>query len=473
MKPETDSELRPFFEPRSVAILGSLRELAGEAFAVVHNMLQWGYEGDIYPINPSYSEVLGIKAYPTVNDVEGPIDLAMVITPPATLAGIIRQCAEKGIRAVIIGTEGFAETGEAGAKHQRELVDLARSLGIRLLGPNTIGTLNAYNGLTTNQYLIGYNTIRKGNIAYSSQTGFVGAQGQPLEDRAYPISKMCDFGNKCDVDEADLLDYLLSDPETDVIGMHLEDIKRGRRFMDALRKTAAHKPVVILKAGRTGPGAIASASHTGSLAGSEQVHDTVFRQCGAVRVRTWQEFWDVPKLFAYQPLPKGNRIAMTTPTGGVGVVAVDAAVDVGLSIAQLSQPSIDKLARLSTKLGKNPIDLGPTMVLTDAPMSLYEEIVGIMLDDIDVDCAIIVLYAGMIGSDADTIDMMDRLRRRISKPVTVWIYGTKVDKRERVSRLLEEMGLPTYLDLETAIRALGLAAEYARYRSRLGDQAQV
>ena len=201
MKSQIERDMRPFFEPRSVAIVGSLREEWGEGYRVIKNMLHFGFTGNIYPVNPSYSEVLGIKAYPTVNEVKGPIDLAMVITPPPSVLAILEQCAQKGIKAVIVGTEGFAETGEAGARLQQQLVDMAHSNAMRLIGPNTIGIVNTSNGLITNPYPVDYDRIWKGNIAYGSQTGFVGAQGQPLEDRAYPISKMCDFGNKCDINE--------------------------------------------------------------------------------------------------------------------------------------------------------------------------------------------------------------------------------------------------------------------------------
>jgi acetyltransferase len=240
MTSPSKSDLRPFFEPRSVAVLGSLKK-EGEAYTVIENLLRFGFTGRIYPVNPSYSEVLGLRAYPTVNDVNDPIDLAMMITPPSTVPLLVEQCAHQGIKAVIVGTEGFAEVGETGARLQQQLVDLAHRHGVRLLGPNTIGIVNTSNGLITNPYFVSYGRIIKGNIAYASQSGFVGAQGQPLEDRAYPISKMCDFGNKCDVDEADLLDYLLEDSETKAVSLHLEAVKNGRRFMAALRRVAAHQ----------------------------------------------------------------------------------------------------------------------------------------------------------------------------------------------------------------------------------------
>ena len=467
MESEKKSDLRPFFEPGSVAVFGSLREEWGEGYMVIRNMLHFGFTGDIYPVNPSYSEVLGIKAYPTVNEVKGPIDLAMVITPPPTVPAIIEQCAQKGIKAVIVGTEGFAEAGEAGARLQQQLVDMAHSNGVRLIGPNTIGIVNTSNGLVTNPYPVDYDRIWKGNIAYASQTGFVGAQGQPLEDRAYPISKMCDFGNKCDINEADLLDYLLGDAETKAIALHMEAVKGGRRFMDTLRKVAARKPVLIFKVGRTEQGARASASHTGSLVGSAQVCDTVFKQAGAIQVRTWQEFWEIPKVFASQPLPRGNRFAIVTPTGGAGVVAVDAAVEAGLAIAQLSDATVDRLVRFHANLSGNPVDLGPSMVLTEDPLSVLEGTISAVLDDANVDCATIVLAAGMERWASATVNMFDRLRQHISKPITIWTYGTTVSMTEEVARQLEAMGLPTYRELETAIKALGIAVHYAKVRGAL------
>jgi len=471
MESQKKSDLQRFFEPRSVAVVGSLREEWGEGYRVIKNLLHFGFTGNIYPVNPSYSQVLGIKAYPTVNDVKGSIDLAMVITPPPTVEAVIGQCARKGIKAVIVGTEGFAEVSEAGARLQRQLVDIAHSNGMRLIGPNTIGIVNMSNGLVTNPYLVDYDRICKGSIAYASQTGFVGAQGQPLEDRAYPISKMCDFGNKCDVNEVDLLDYLLDDPETKAIALHMEAVKGGRRFMDMLQKVTAHKPVLIFKAGRTEQGAKASASHTGSLAGSVQVSDTVFKQAGAIQVRTWEEFWEIPKVFAYQPLPEGNRIAILTPTGGVGVIAVDAAVEAGLAVAQLSDATVKRLAAFHPNLSRNPVDLGPIMVLTEDPLSILEITIGTVLDDDNVDCATIVLAAGIETWASATVTMLDRLRQHISKPMTIYVYGTKVSTTLQAAREIDVMGLPTYLELETAVKALGIAVKYAKIKSNLSHKA--
>ena len=464
MNSQKRSDLRPFFEPGAIAIIGSFREPTGLGYGVIKNMLHFGFKGNIYPINPSFSEVRGLKAYSAVNQVAGPIDLAIVITPPPTVPAIIEQCAQKGVKAALVVSENFAEAGEGGARLQQQLKDIAHRTGIRIMGPNTIGLFNTANGLVTTPYLITHDRIRKGSIAYCSQSGFVSVHGQPLEDRAYPISKMCDIGNKCDIDEVDVLDYLADDSETKIVAMHLEDVKNGRRFMDAARKVVARKPLLILKSGRTEAGARASASHTGSLAGNEQVYDNAIKQVGAIRVNTWQEFWEVPKVFAYQPLPKGNRIAIITLTGGAGVVGVDAAIEAGLAITSFSDSTSDKLMKMSPRLASNPVDISPVASVADNPLTIMEETIAAALKDTNVDCATIVLAAGQEAFTPLIIQMLERLMQHFSKPVTIWIYGMKFSTMLDMSRQLEARGLPTYFELETAIKALAIAASYSKIK---------
>jgi acetyltransferase len=402
-----------------------------------------------------------------VDEVADLVDLAIVITPPPTVPGIVKQCARKEVKASVIVSENFAEANQDGADLQEQLVDITNHSDIRIIGPNTVGVFNLANGLVTIPYMIGYKDIRKGGIAYCSQTGIAGAQCQPLGDRAYPISKMCDFGNKCDVNEVDLLNYLSDDPETQVVVMHLEDIKDGRSFIDAARSIASRKPLFILKPGRTEAGARASASHTGSLAVSDRIYDSVMKQVGAIRFNTWQEYWDIPKVFAYQPLPRGNRIAIISHSGGAGVMAADVATEAGLAIANFSSTTLGKLAKLSPRLARNPIDLGPALSLVDAPFSLQEEVIAMVLDDANVDCATIVLYGGVMSPVQLVVEMFDHLKQRISKPVTIWLYGTQLSLLEEMSRQLEERGFPTYTDLETALRALGALSSYAKFRKIL------
>jgi len=461
------SDLRAFFEPGAIAVIGSLNEWGGLGYTAVKNMRRFNYGGRIYPINPSYKEALGLRAYPEIAAVEDQIDLAIVITPKQTVPGIIDQCARKGVKAAIIVSDGFAETGEAGARLQRQIVEIGHRTGLRIIGPNTIGTLNTENSLVTNPYFISYDKVYKGNIAYCSQSGIVGAQGQPLKDQAYPISKMCDLGNKCDVNEVDLLNYLYQDPQTSVIAMHIEDVRDGHKFIETVRRVAARKPVLLLKPGRTERGAKAAASHTGSLTGSERVYDAAFRQAGAIRLDTWREFWEIPRIFVNQPLPQGNRIAIITFTGGVGVASVDTAEEYGLAIADFSPVTVSRLSRLSPQLARNPVDLGPLIPVTENPLPVLEETIAAVLDDSNVDCVTATLYS---SSDAETpiyMDILDRVMKNVTKPVSIWIYGTELAAMEELSRQVQGRGLPAYFDIELAIKALATAARYSRVKSGL------
>jgi acetyltransferase len=465
MTPGNGGDLRYFFEPRSVAVIGSLSEPFGLGYVTISNLLHFGYSGAIHPVSPSYKEVHGIRAHADVDDLPDGIDLAMVITPAPTVPDIVDRCARRGIKAALVISENFAEVDEEGAGLQRRLVEIRRSSGIRIMGPNTVGLANTSNRFLCCPYIVTYDTLRKGGISYCSQTGFVGPAGQPLHDRSYPISKLCDVGNKCDVNEVDLLDYFAHDDETRVVAMHIEDVKDGHAFIDAARRLVAHKPLLVFKPGRSAEGAAACLSHTGSLAGDEQVYSSAFRQAGAIRVDTWQEFWEIPRVLASQPLPQGNRIAINTLTGGAGVVAVDAAVDAGLAMARLSPATISKLSGLSPKMRGNPVDMGPILSVSDDPYSAQVDIMATVINDPGVDCALIPAYAGFDDLVPAFMAMFDRLEPHITKPVVAWIYGMELPAMESLARMLGDRGVPSFLEIETAIKALGAAARYREIRS--------
>jgi len=474
---QNETDLKAFFEPGAVAAVGSLREVPGTAYWVIRNMRHFGFAGPIHPINPNpsaYGEIFGARVHSSVLEVTGPIDLAAVITPPATVPRIVDQCAQKGIKAVIVLSEGFTEAGEEGAKIQNILKDIVRRTGIRIMGPNTFGVVNAANGLATLPPYADQETLRRGGVALCSQTGSIGPHQMPLNDWNYGVSKIWDVGNKCDVDEADILDYLADDPETKVVALHLEDIRDGPRFIHAARRLTARKPLVVLKTGHSEAGARASASHTGSLAGKDPIYEAALRQSGAVRVRTWQELWEVPKTLSYQPLPEGNRFAVITFTGGQGVIATDAAADAGLELAAFSTDTVRKLSRISPRLGRNPVDIGPVMSdsrsqSSSNPFSALEQTMPVVLRDENVDCMTITFYAGLqlVPMLPAIVDMIERSARGVSKPVNVWIYGTSLPAMEELARQLHARGFPAYLDLDTAIKALGCAAAYSRIRVNL------
>ena len=465
-----NSALSLFFEPRSVAVFGSMREPQGEGITAMRNMDDFGFRGRLYPISRSSAEVLGTRAYQTVDAVNEPIDLALVITPPPTVLPIVEQCGRKGIGAVIVATEGFAETGPEGAELQRQLVETAHRYGTRLLGPNTLGVLNAAHNLVTGAYRIGSNKPPVGGVSYCSQTGFLTFGVHPIRDLGHPISKICDFGNKCDVNEADLLPYLADDPSTNVICMHLEDIRDGERFSRAAREAVARKPVLILKPGRSEAGARAASSHTGSLAGDDLVYENAFKQAGVIRLRTWREYWDIPKALSLQPLPKGNRVAIITATGGAGVMLTDAATEAKLVPATFASATCGQLERLSPRLAKNPVDVGPQMSLRDDPFTIYEEVVPLVLFDPNVDCLTIVCHFGQ-----PIVKVLTGLApqiSRIGKPVTIFGYGIDLPDMQKSAREIEALGLPAYLDLETAVKALAVGAAYSRIRARLAEGTQ-
>jgi len=458
------NDLSRFFEPEGVAVSGSMQARSGTAYGVMKNMLDFGFSGRIYPINPSCAEVLGLKVYPNIDEIDANIDLAIVIIPPTAVPEVIQRCAQKGVRAAIVISEGFAEASEEGGRLQSQLVDISRRSGIRILGPNTLGVLNTSNYLVTGPYLLGYNKLVKGSIGYCAQSGLLTFGTHPVRDRAYPISKICDFGNKSDVNEVDLLAYLADDPDTKVICMHLEDIKDGRSFMEMAARAVSRKPVLIFKPGRNEASARAAASHTGALAGNDEIHEDAFKQTGIIRLSSWQDFWEVPRVFASQPLPKGNRVAIVTATGGAGVILVDEAVRDGLVITEFKTETKSKLAELSPRFVNNPVDLGPILSVMDNPSSVYEEVIPLVLADENVDCAVIVVHGGLM------IPIFSSLRSRISqlsKPVTVFCYGINLAEMEESARQLESLGFATYFDLETAVRALGVAAAYSRIKSGL------
>jgi acetate---CoA ligase (ADP-forming) len=314
----------------------------------------------------------------------------------------------------------------------------------------------------------------RGGIAFCSQTGSIGPHQNPVADWAYPISKMCDVGNKSDVDEADLLDYFTEDPETEVVALHLEDVRDGTRFLAAVRRLAARKPLVVLKTGRTEGGARAALSHTGSLTASDRIVESALRQAGAVRVRTWQELWEVPKTFFYQPVPAGNRFAVITFTGGQGVIAADATTDAGLVLADFSPATVRRLSRVSPRLGRNPVDIGPVMSdsrsqSSENPFAVLEQTVPAVLEDENVDCLTVSFYAGtqIVPLYPRIVEMLDRITRGTSKTVNAWIYGTSTRAMEDLARRIQERRLPAFFDLDMAVRALGYAARYARVRKRL------
>ncbi|MBN2568502.1 MAG: hypothetical protein JXB42_03620 [Deltaproteobacteria bacterium] len=283
--------------------------------------------------------------------------------------------------------DGFAERDEDGIRLQEEICEIARRENIRIIGPNTAGILNTSNGLNPCPYAAGYSSVKTGPVAICSQTGMINPQAFPYADTCCGFSKICDLGNKCDVDESDILEYLGNDPETQVISMHLESIKNGTRFMAIARKVTPSKPVLILKGGRTKEGANAAASHTGSMAVDDEIFHAVCKQAGIIRLEKFNELFELPKIFGYQPLPRGNRLAVVSFSGATGILSLDEGVKYGLSVAPFTSETEKILKDIFFILGRNPVDVGPLPAYLSSGdfMSNYGEIINAVITDNQVD----------------------------------------------------------------------------------------
>ncbi len=462
--------MTPFFEARSIAIIGAVKSEWFGGLVTLNNLRKMGYKGKVYLVNPSHREVKGVKVYPNIKETPGAVDLAVIITSSKAVPSIVRDCVEKGVRGAVIVADGFAERDEEGARLQREIVEIAKKTGIRLLGPNTIGTLNPYTGLITTPYLIGYKTVRKGHVALAAQTGIIGPQAFDLEGMQYGVSKICDLSNKCDVNETDLLEYLEDDPETRVIAMHVEDIKDARRFLRVARRVVKKKPVLIYKPGKTAESKKALASHTGSVAGDHKIYEGLFRQAGLIQVDSFTELIQIAKAFGYQPLPSGNRLGIITFSGGAGIMAIDTAVENGLVPSRLSEESEKKLFEIHPTVVGNPSDLGPAMPVLQDPFTPYRRAIEVFFQDENVDCLLVTLYAFPGLPPELYVNTLREAGSTDNKPVVVWIYGPSNRSISEICRALEAADFPAYIDIEMAVKALGAMYRYTQIRSKLLSQ---
>lgn len=457
-----ENVLSYFFEPQQVAVIGSLKEGYFGGYVVIKTMLKAGYKGKIYPVNPSYQKILGLKVFPSIKDIPGKIDLALIIINRRSVSNVMRECSEKGVKAVVVVADGFAERDQEGAKLQNEILEIARRTGMRIIGPNTAGIANSANGFIPDPYEMGYEKIKPGAVAICAQTGMINPQAFPYADLHYGVSKICDYGNKCDVDECDMLQYLENDPSTKVITMYLESIRDGQKFLEISKRVTRKKPVLILKSGRTKEGAKVSMSHTGSLAIDDQIFSAACKQAGIIRLEKFGELFELPKIFSLQPLPKGNRLGMVTFTGGVGVLAIDEGIKYGLSIAKLSPDTIEKLNAIFPGLGKVIVDIGPPMAVFDNYMTIYSEILKTVLADDKIDCLFNVIWTSPFREYvSDYLKFYKELKGGYHKTIATWIYGPNLSLVNEMSSRMEDLGFPVFSSLEIAIKALGIAYQYA------------
>jgi Acyl-CoA synthetase (NDP forming) len=456
------TQMKNFLEPRSVAIFGVSRRTGKEAFNILESLLSYGYQGKVYPINPNASEILGIKCYSSIREVPEQCDLAIINLPRQLVPQVVRECASNGIESVVIETQGFADADDdEGKQLQGELDEVIRGSKVRVLGPNSLGTGNAFANFSSSFARLEMERVPVGVIC---QTGVFMCGFFFLK----LVGKGIDLGNGCDLDFADGLRYFEQDDDIKVVALHIEGIKDGRRFMEAANTITRKKPVVALKTGKSERAAQAAQSHTGSLVGKDEVWDVGLRQSGIIRVSDVDEFADVVKAFYTLPLMKGRRLGVVTYTGGVGIMCIDACQKCGLEMAKLSQATINRLDALypSWQNVGNPADIWPAiMVERKASLSEVEEIaVDTLLSDPGVDAVLCILGEFMPPSEwRSLLPMVKRATKsHPDKPLVFHFYGpfggeTKTELEKTGKTLV-------FTSTDRAIRTLGHLADYSEFR---------
>jgi acetyl coenzyme A synthetase (ADP forming)-like protein len=457
--------LDAIFRPASVAVIGASNREGSVGNAIFRNILFGGYTGTLYPVNPKQASVAGVRAYATVMDIPGEVELALVIVPAAAVPEVLEQCGQKGVRGTVVVSAGFKEIGPDGAALERRAVEVARRYGMPLVGPNCLGVINTEPDVQLNASFA-RQMPKRGNIAFVSQSGALCAGILDYaRGRDIGFSKFISFGNKADVTELDLLRYLADDDDTDVILMYLETLADGRAFIELAREItgelAHRKPILAIKSGRTLQGAAAARSHTGALAGSDAVYDAIFAQAGILRAETVEELFDFAVGFSRQPLPKGNRFAIVTNAGGPGIMATDAAIRYGLELAKLRPETLESL---KAKLPPTANLFNPVDVVGDATSQRYRVAVEAVLADAGVD-GLLVLLTPQSMTDIEAIaQTVGELAPRYGKPVLASFLG-HVDVSAGV-QILARHGVPNYEFPENAARALAAMYRYTQWLSR-------
>jgi acyl-CoA synthetase (NDP forming) len=462
--------LREILESRSLAVIGASRDPMKPGAQLLRVLKKVGFQGQVAGINSQGGEVFEVPLYRNLEEVPFPVDLAVMHIPAPSIPPALIECGRKGVKGVVISSEGFAETGPEGAKYQEEVRAILRSTGMRGFGPNTLGIINTTTGLTTS-YFSGKWMLRPGSIGFVAQSGiFVGALLRYLSSfEGLQISKGIGLGNKVDVDESEALTYLMADEQTRIIGMYLEDVREGPKFLESARKASIQKPVLVLKGARTKEGAKASASHTASLTIEDTVFDAAVRQTGVLRMTGIDDFIRTLRGFLNMPLPKGDRIALMTFSGAQAILSIDAAVEAGLKLASLQEPTrakISKVIATPSKI-KNPIDLFPDM-LAQGFKKTAEVILRALIEEEEVDGVIFIAFA---ESGAEPYrSLVEMLRGKCTKPIFFSLLGAKRDI-EAGQTFLEENGFPCYDFPEMAVRVFAQMWRYARWRKEIGRPA--
>lgn len=453
------------FKPRSIAVIGASNKEGSVGRALFANILLNGYAGVVFPVNPKAKSILGVKACASVLDIDDEIDLAILIVPAIAVPAVLAECGQKKLKGAIVISAGFKELGATGAALELAVKERARSWGIRLVGPNCFGMINTSPTVRLNA-TFGRVMPRPGNIALISQSGAVGVNAlEYAESEEVGLSKFISIGNKADINECDLLNYLKDDEETDVIALYLEDLADPWEFMRIAREITSHpqrpKPILAIKAGRTTEGARAASSHTGALAGSDEAYNAFFAQARILRIDTVSELIAKAAVLAYQPTPQGSKVAIITNAGGVGIMATDACVRYGLNVPTLTEKTRKKLKTVLPPAAaiNNPVD-----IIGDGDANRYRDAFRIIIQDENIDSIIPIWTPTVMAEAIDVANVIAEEAQNTKKPILACIQT--MGDNTLIRRTLLRSRIPHFLFPENAARALATMAEFGRLSRR-------
>ncbi len=454
----TVSDLEQILHPRSVAIVGASGREGSFGRMFLEGLIRIGFR-EIYPVHPRETELLGLKAYRSIKDIPHDVDVAVLMTPPDSTLQMVQDCAEKGMKGIIVFTAGFGEKGAEGKRIEQEISRVARSKNIRVIGPNSIGIYCPTSKLVTfPQGLMHDITTEGGPVGSFSHSGsFVDYLTYILTKKGIRFSKVISCGNECDLSAVDFLEYFGQDKETKIIISYLEGIKDGKRFFQLAREISKEKPIIVWKGGATELGARAASSHTGSLAGTKHVWEAMFEQAGIISVRSFEEIVDCLFCLYYLPLPRGKKIAVVAGMGGTNVGTTDNCIELGLEMAKLSGGTLERLTQLLPPVGTsvgNPTDIG---VATLVAPNLYGETLKILNEDENVDMLLAISDPGR-----PCIQSIVEAAKAIKKPLAVTLFALPEFAAEAYA-FLAQNNIATFGDAKRAVAALAKVSKYARY----------
>ena len=480
-------ELDQLFNPQSVAMIGASTSPLKIGTTTLLSLVAGGFKSKIYPINPKGGEILGLKAYGSVKEVPGNIDLALICVPAASVLQVIRECTEAGVKMGVVITSGFAEVDEEGRRSQQEIVNVAREGGMRIVGPNCMGMMSSNSNLYA---LMNMAIPKKGNVSMVSQSGTLGTLAMMLASaQGIGFSSFISSGNEADLHLEDFVEYLADDPETKVILFFIEGIRDGEKFFRVTREATKKKPIIALKGGKSELAAKAAQSHTGSMIGSAATYDAVFKQAGIIQAQDDRDMLDLIKAFSLLPLPKGRRVGFITPSGGYTILVSDACAEENLDLPELSPRTIQELDRMLPSFWshRNPVDMtasGAGMFGGEADMGILPKGVELVLRDDNVDMVVCMapafdlMISQFVHYFPSTLkeslkpmieglgpimnkfaeDVIE-LKEKYNKPVSAIGMGASL----KMVSFLADNGIPVYETPYQAIRSLSKLADYKEY----------